>query len=162
MKAQQFITKLLKRDYDRNDGVRPIQVYLLRIVFILTFLFVGFEAWTTILGHQGDWNNITAVAFSVWAAYSTLAILGILKPLKMLPVLAFQIFYKVIWLSIVAYPLWRNGTLEGSPSEPMTNAFLWVILPIVAMPWAYFFGIFFTRKVERASAVRIDVTHVNN
>jgi hypothetical protein len=51
----------------------------------------------------------------------------------------FEIFYKIIWLVIVAYPLWSTNQLAGSPAEEMTHAFVWVILPIVAMPWAYAF-----------------------
>jgi hypothetical protein len=49
----------------------------------------------------------------------------------------FEILYKIIWLVIVAYPLWSRNQLGGSPAEEMTHAFVWVILPIVAMPWAY-------------------------
>ena len=51
----------------------------------------------------------------------------------------FEIFYKIIWLVVVAYPLWSTHQLAGSPAEGMTRAFLWVILPIVAMPWSYAF-----------------------
>ncbi|HEY9004756.1 MAG TPA: hypothetical protein VIM75_01415 [Ohtaekwangia sp.] len=153
MKVLQITKNLFSRNYSRYNGVRPIQVYLLRLVFILTFLFVGMDSWSEIIRHQGDWNNMNAVAFSVWAAYSSLALLGILKPLKMLPVMAFQILYKVIWLTIVAYPLWANGTLESSPAAGMTKAFLWVILPIVAMPWGYFFRMFFQKTNTTANPV---------
>ena len=57
----------------------------------------------------------------------------------MLPILLLEIFYKVLWLIVVAYPLWSRGTLAGSPAEGVTSAFLWVILPIVAVPWVYAF-----------------------
>jgi hypothetical protein len=59
--------------------------------------------------------------------------------LKMLPIILLEIFYKVLWLLVVAYPLWSQGTLAGSTAEGITSAFLWVILPIVAMPWGYAF-----------------------
>jgi hypothetical protein len=49
----------------------------------------------------------------------------------------FEIFYKIIWLVVVAYPLWSTKRLAGSPAEEMTYAFVWVILPIAAMPWSY-------------------------
>jgi hypothetical protein len=75
----------------------------------------------------------------VWSAFATLAGLGIIRPLKMLPILLLEIFYKVLWLVIVAYPLWSQNNLVGSPAEGMTSVFLWVLLPIVAVPWAYVF-----------------------
>ena len=56
-----------------------------------------------------------------------------------LPILLLEIFYKVLWLIIVAYPLWSKGTLAGSPAEDITSTFSWVILPIVAVPWGYIF-----------------------
>ena len=138
-----FIHKLFSRDFNNYEGVRPIQVYLLRLVFLLTFLFIGMFSWTTIISYDGEWKPINAVAFSIWAAYSTLSLLGILKPLKMLPIIALQVFYKIVWLTIVAYPLWVNGKLVGSDAEQMARDFMWVALPLVAMPWKYFFRSFF-------------------
>lgn len=62
----------------------------------------------------------------MWAAYSVLAICGLINPLKWLPIVMFEIFYKIIWLVVVAYPLWSTHQLAGSPAEGMTRAFLWV------------------------------------
>ena len=39
----------------------------------------------------------------------------------------------------MAYPLWSKGALAGSSAEDITSKFLWVILPIVAVPWSYVF-----------------------
>jgi hypothetical protein len=121
------------------EGVRPIQIYLLRLVFILMFFVLGKNTWTHILTHQGSWDPTDAVAWCVWTAFATLAGLGILRPLKMLPILLLEVLYKVLWLLIVAYPLWSTGTLAGSSAEGATSAFLWVVLPIIAIPWVYAF-----------------------
>jgi hypothetical protein len=129
---------IFQRD-DRHGGVRKIHIYLLRLVYILMFFVLGKETWTEILTHQGPWEPTDAVAWSVWTAFATLAGLGIIHPVKMLPILLLEIFYKVLWLIIVAYPLWSKGKLAGSPAESITSAFLWVILPIVAVPWGYVF-----------------------
>ena len=61
----------------------------------------------------------------------------------MLPIVLLEIFYKVLWLILVAYPLWSKGTLAGSPAEEITSQFLWVLLPIVAVPWGYVFKNYF-------------------
>jgi len=65
--------------------------------------------------------------------------IGIIRPVKMLPIVLLEIFYKVLWLILVAYPLWAKGTLWGSPAEAIALPFLWVPLPIVAVPWGYVF-----------------------
>lgn len=129
---------IFRRD-GRYEGVRRINIYLLRLLYILMFFVLGRETWVHILTHQGSWDPTDAMAWCVWSAFATLAGLGIIRPLKMLPIVLLEIFYKVLWLIIVAYPLWSTGKLVDSPAEGMTSAFLWVLLPIVAVPWGYAF-----------------------
>jgi hypothetical protein len=133
------LKSIFERDA-RHDGVRRLNIYLMRLVFILMFFVLGKTTWTQVLTHQGSWDPTAAVMWCVWTAFATLAGLGIIRPLKMLPILLLEIFYKVLWLIIVAYPLWSAGKLQGSPAEGITSAFLWVILPIVAVPWGYVFA----------------------
>ena len=127
---------LFQRD-DRHEGVRRINILLLRLVYFLMFFLLGKQTWTHVLTHQGAWETRDAIAWSVWTAFATLAGLGILRPLKMLPILLLEIFYKVLWLVLVAYPLWSKGALAGSPAEETTWVFLPVILPVIAVPWGY-------------------------
>ena len=124
---------------ERYEGVRRINIYLLRLLYILMFFVLGKSAWTHILTHQGSWEPKDAMVWCVWSAFATLAALGIIRPLKMLPIVLLEIFYKVLWLLIVAYPLWAQDKLADSPAESMTSAFLWVLLPIVAVPWGFVF-----------------------
>jgi hypothetical protein len=107
------------------------------------FFVLGKQAWTQILTHPGAWEPTSAVVWCVWTAFATLAGLGIIRPLKMLPIILLEIFYKVLWLLVVAYPLWSKGALAGSSAENITSSFSWVILPIVAVPWGYVFGNYF-------------------
>jgi hypothetical protein len=133
------IKSIFQPDYARYEGVRPINIYLMRVLYLLMVVFVGKDSWIYIFTHQGAWDPKEAMEWSVWAAFATLAVLGFFRPVKMLPILFLEIFYKVLWLILIAYPLWKAGTLSGSPAAGMTYAFLWVILPIVAVPWGYVF-----------------------
>jgi hypothetical protein len=130
---------IFRRDDQHWDGVPRINIYLLRLLFMLMFLFLGKDSWTHIFTFKGTWNPMDAMAWSIWASYSVLSIIGIINPLKMLPIVMLEILYKLIWLIIVAYPLWSSKRLTGSAAEDMTYAFLWVVLPIVVMPWRYVF-----------------------
>jgi hypothetical protein len=138
--------KLFRRDYALYEGVPRINIYLLRILFTLMFLFVTYDSWKTIIQHNGPWNIVNAAAWCMWASYSIISFIGIMRPLKMLPIVLFEIIYKIIWLVVIAYPLWVKNELAGSPAEEMTNAFMWVVLPIVAMPYRYFFRTFILGK----------------
>ncbi len=120
-----------------SRAVPRYKIHLLRLLYGLMAVFLGIDAWTHIATQNGPWDPAAAAAWTIWASYSLLALIGVLRPLLMLPIVMLEIAYKLIWLAIVAYPLWRDGTLAGSAAEEMTYAFLWVILPIVAMPWRY-------------------------
>jgi hypothetical protein len=72
----------------------------------------------------------------------------------MLPLVLLEIMYKLLWLLLVAYPLWSTNRLIGSPAENMTYAFLWVALPIVAMPWKYAFESYIFKSKQHAGSVR--------
>ena len=138
-KSSFSILNIFKRDYEHWDGVPRINIYVLRLLFILMFVFLGKDSWTYIFTHKGPWDPNDAMAWCIWASYSVLAVLGIIHPLKMLPVLLLEVLYKGFWLILVAYPLYMSEQLAGSPAEGMTYAFLWVVLPILAIPWKYTF-----------------------
>lgn len=135
----EMIKSFFTPDYKNYEGVAKYKIYLLRLLFLLTILFVGKASWTYLFVYDGPWDPLHAMAFCVWAAYSTLSVLGLKNPLKMLPIVFFQIFYKGLWLVVVAYPLWVKNQLTGSPAEEMTYTFLWVVLPLIALPWKYAF-----------------------
>jgi hypothetical protein len=130
----------------RYDGVRPIQIFLLRVSYVLVLVFVGIRAVAALITHEGDWEPFLAVALSMWASSSQLSLIGIVHPLKMIPIVLFEIGYKLTWLAVVAWPLWKAGRLAGSPAEGMTYAFLPVAAPLLLMPWGYVFRTYGWRR----------------
>ena len=133
------IQNIFKRDFEQYEGVRPVNIYLLRILYFLMFVFVGLDAWKTIITHHGAWDPTRAVAWCVWAAYSTLSGLGIIHPLRWLPIVIFMIFYKTLWVIVVAYTMWSAGTLAGSPAEGMAQVFIAAPFLALIIPWKYVF-----------------------
>jgi hypothetical protein len=130
---------LFTPDHTRYEGVRPIQIYMMRTLFTLMFVFVSIDSWSALLGNDAEWTPMRAAALCMFASYALLSGIGIVRPLKMLPILVFMVLYKSLWLVVVAYPLWAAGTLAGSPSEGMARIFVWVPVAYLAVPWGYFF-----------------------
>ncbi len=128
---------IFKPDHARYEGVRPVHIYALRTLFLLMFLFVGYDSWSYILTHEGKWDPFKAVAWCMFASYSLLSGIGVIRPLKMLPIALFMIVYKTLWLGAVAYPLWSSNQLAGSPAEGLAMVFLWVPVAMLAVPWGY-------------------------
>lgn len=131
------LSAIFKPDSIRYDGVRPINIYLLRLLYVLIVVFVGTDALPGLFQHQGTREPFASAAVAMWASFAVLSSIGILYPLKMLPLVLFEILYKVLWLIAIALPLWSEGQLLGSPNETMTYSFLTVLLPIVAVPWKF-------------------------
>jgi len=132
-----IIKYILSPNHEKYEGVRPINVYLLRLFYFLMFIGVATEAWQK-LATETSWDHTKAVAWCVWAAYPTLAVFGLIRPLRWLPIFVFMIFYKTVWLFVVAYPLWRAGTLVGSPAEEMARVFVAAPFLVIIVPWGYF------------------------
>jgi hypothetical protein len=128
---------IFKPDHERYEGVRPFNVYFLRLLFLVVFVFLGKDAWTSLLYHRSSWDPYTTAAFCMWASFALISLIGVFHPLKMLPLMLFEVMYKLLFLVLVSYPLWRANKLAGSPEEDETYRFLPVILGIVAVPWKY-------------------------
>ena len=123
---------------DQTIGVSKFRIYLLRFFYMLIFVLLGREVWTEIFTHKGLWQPLPGVAFSFWAAFSALAILGLIHPLKMIPLLLVQISYKLIWLIIVAFPLWSANHLTGSSAQGLTEVNLKsIVIDLLVIPWSY-------------------------
>ena len=121
---------------DQIKGISKFRFYLLRFYFALNFVALGFSAWSEIFTHTGLWQPILGIAYSFWAAFSLLAILGIIHPLKMIPLLLVQFTYKLIWSIIVAYPVWSANQLPAF--HELTNIMVkGAVIDLFIIPWPY-------------------------
>jgi len=121
----------------RHDGVRPIQRWGLRLFYFLMLAFVAPVAWRVLLTHEGPWVPTHAIAWAVWATYPTLALFGLLHPLRWLPLVFFTLGYKSLFLGLVAFPLWQAGALWGTPTGEIAASFLALPLMALFVPWGY-------------------------
>ena len=85
------------------------------------------------------WDPVHGVAFSCWAALSALMLLGVRFPVRMLPLMLLQLFYKLTWLIGVGYPLWSAGHLDRVASELVKACAIGAVLDPVVIPWPYVF-----------------------
>lgn len=131
------IARFFASDPHRHEGVRPINLWGLRLFYLLMLLFVAPAAWQVLLTHDGSWQPLSAVAWAVWATYPSLALFGLLQPLRWLPLMFFAIGYKSIWLWFVAYPMWQADALVGTQTGEIAQSFLALPLLVLVAPWGY-------------------------
>ncbi|HUR10896.1 MAG TPA: hypothetical protein VM012_05980 [Flavitalea sp.] len=138
--TQQESTSRIKNIFkvDETIGVSAFRLWLLRIFYGMAIVFLGVQVWNKIISHNGIWEPLPAVAYSFWGAFSALAILGLIHPLKMIPLLLVQFSYKLIWLIIVAYPLLSANQLAGSSAQGLTKANgIGIVLDLLIIPWPF-------------------------
>ncbi len=125
--------------------VSLFRLYLLRAAYLFTAGGLFAFMWPNILQHRLDLPLMTGVAWSMLGAVSIGAAFGLRYPLQMLPVLLFELTWKVIWLAAFAFPLWRAGKVDDATAQSIFECSLAVIL-IVAIPWGYVFDRYFAKR----------------
>ena len=69
-------------------------------------------------------------------AMSLLAFLGLRYPVRMLPILLFEVAWKVIWIAAVAVPHLAADDIDAATSSVLFNCSLVVVI-IAVIPWRY-------------------------
>jgi hypothetical protein len=124
-----------------NSGseVSTFRLYLLRAMYAFMFVGLALTRWPGILNPPAGISNAATVVGSVLAAISLLALLGIRYPLKMLPLLFFELLWKVLWVLMWGLPLWSAQQLTPDSEQMLISALVGVVLVPLAMPWGYVF-----------------------
>jgi hypothetical protein len=117
--------------------VSTARLYVLRGMY--AFMAVGLAVFNAprLLFTTGNISLMTGVGWSILGAVGLLAILGIRYPLKMLPLLFFELAWKVIWVVIIWIPLWRAGTVDAAHAQTFVENMLGVVLIPIVLPWGY-------------------------
>jgi hypothetical protein len=80
------------------------------------------------------------VVGSVLGADTLLAVLGIRYPLKLLPLLFFELMWKSMWVLMWGLPLWSAGQLTPDRQETLIACLVGIVLVPLVMPWGYVFN----------------------
>ena len=129
--------------------VSNFRLYLLRAYYLLIALGLGFMVWPRLIHHTTQWALVGGDTFGLLAGVQLLAILGIRYPLKMLPLLFFELVWKSVWLITIALPLWRTNQIDPGTAESIKACGMGVVLSLIAIPWSYFFRQFVTASGDR-------------
>lgn len=68
---------------------------------------------------------------------SLMCLLGLRHPLRMLPLLLFELVWKLIWVVATGLPAWHAGTLDAYGSETLFACLMGVVLVPLAVPWGH-------------------------
>ena len=128
---------------DKQLSVRRLNILRLGYLVIAVGLFV--TKWPLFINHDGPWPLFEGVETCMLVALSLLWLLGLRYPIKMLPILLFEIAWKVIWLAVIARPLLTSDQLDPAHLN-VFYACLWVVVVIAVIPWRFAVRQFVTSK----------------
>jgi hypothetical protein len=120
--------------------VSTFRLYLLRATYLLLVVGLGLTIWPGILHPPRDLPHMNGVVRSLLGAVSLLAILGFRHPLRMLPLLFFELAWKSIWVLAFGIPLWSADRLDPGTRETLNSCLIGVVLFSLAIPWPYAFA----------------------
>ena len=116
-----------------DQEVSPARLYALRAVALLA-VYGLFDTVRTLFDHAPtDRGVVKALVSALWL----MAFFAFRYPLKMIPIMLFELVWKVIWLIFFGLPQWRSGV--GSPrlSEDLWSIGAFPIVVLLVIPWGY-------------------------
>lgn len=108
----------------------------LRAAYLLIIVGLAVQIWPGIILRHSTWELMQGVVQCMLGALSLLALLGLRHPLRMLPLLMWEIVWKGLWLALVFAPKWAVGQVDEGTAATAFACLLAVVFPLV-IPWGY-------------------------
>lgn len=110
------------------------RIVLLRLCYAVIAVGLGSFLVPRLIDLPRDWSSSQAVVTSFLTAMMLLCGLGVFRPLAMLPVMLFELVWKLVFMVRIALPLWLDGRLEAGFAQTF-----WECVPILLfvpiIPW---------------------------
>ena len=117
-----------------DEDVPLWRLHLLRATYLLLIIGLGAMIVPVVLSHEPSARGvIPSLLCGVWI----LAFIGLVQPLRMVPLLMFELAWKAVWLFAFGLPQWLSGQQPPTFADDMFNIALGVILMPIVIPWGY-------------------------
>ena len=117
--------------------VSLLRLYLLRAMYVFMAAGIAFAFWPHVLSHTNEYAKANGAEVCLLASIGAFAALGVRYPLRMLPILLFEFFWKTLWLISMFYPIWAAGEVDAATEENLFAIGLGVVLCPIVIPWRY-------------------------
>jgi len=124
-------------DVRAADELPLYRLYLLRAMYLLIGLAEGMQIWPAIVHHAHVWDFWHGVGMSFLGGLTLLCLLGLRYPVRMMPLLIFELTWKVIWILAAWLPLYLAHQLDPVTADQAFAIFLGPVLVPIVLPWGY-------------------------
>jgi len=82
-------------------------------------------------------------------ALTALSLLGVRYPVRMLPLLFFELAWKLLWVLVVWLPLSLAHRVDPDTAENAFSIFVGVVVVPLVLPWSYVWKNYVTAAADR-------------
>lgn len=132
------------------NATSTLRLNLLRVFYLALVLGIGLDmqVWSKVIHQVYSMELSLGMVTCMLFALSVLSILGLRYPLKMLPVLFWEITWKASWLLSVALPHWLRGQWSQDLGQT-TFAVGMIVIFLPLVPWSYVFECYAKQPGDR-------------
>ena len=116
--------------------VSLFRLYTLRVCYLILAAGLGTYIWPSVIHHTPQLALSRGIQLSLLAGLGATAVLGLRYPVKMIPILLFELLWKAIYLIAFALPLWRAQQITPAAAADI-SAVLMVVIFLPLIPWVY-------------------------
>jgi hypothetical protein len=109
---------------------------LMRLGYAFMGVGLAIVKWPIFVQNVSSLPLFEGVEVCLLTAMSLLAFLGLRYPVRMLPILLFEVLWKLIWIAAAALPHLVADDIDAATSAVLFNCSLVVII-IAVIPWPY-------------------------
>jgi len=128
--------------------VSLFRLYTLRVAYFVMAAGLGVYIWPLVIRHTNELAITKGAQLALLAGLGATAALGLRYPVKMLPILLFEMVWKAIYLIAFALPLWSARQINEAVAEDI-KAVLMVVIFIPLIPWRYLFAQYVMKRGDR-------------
>ena len=119
-----------------DEGLSTSRLNVMRLGYAFMGVGLVIVRWPRLIQDAPSLPLMEGVVTCLLTAMSLLAFLGLRYPARMLPILLFEVTWKVIWIAAVAVPHLVAGDMNAATRDVLFNCSLVVVI-IAVIPWRY-------------------------
>lgn len=116
------------------------RLYLLRAMYLLIAVGLATTVWPHILFPTDLAAGPKSVIRALLGALAVMCLLGLRYPVQMIPLLLFELLWKVIWVVASGIPMWLGPGLDEYAAETLFATLMGVVLVPLVVPWGHVFN----------------------
>ncbi len=128
--------------------IKKLRLHLLRAMYLLISLGLALTIWPEIIFPSQRLSDESTVIQSLLGALALFSALGLRYPIKMIPILLFELTWKLIWILAFALPVWATTELDIYTEETLFACLIGVILVPIVIPWKYVYKQYINTKTK--------------